>query len=177
MSRVITTGNSATENNENPANTLETSKIERTRIPMSLPIQKLAVPPIPGYHLHWMRGDAARVQQALRAGYEFVNQDEVDVTNTNLADNAETSGSTDMGSRVSIVAGSEIDAGGQPERLFLMKLRQEYWEEDQAVLENRNEEVAAALRGGATPGNVAPEGAYIPQAHRKSVENMFTRKR
>ena len=59
---------------------------ERQRIPMSLPMQKLAVPELEGYHLHWMLGTTTRINQALRAGYEFVDPSEVDVVNTGLAD-------------------------------------------------------------------------------------------
>lgn len=161
---------------QNPANS---EKNERTRIPMSIPQQKLAVPDIPGYHLHWFNGNASRIQQALRAGYEFVDPSEVDVTNTGLADDVSKSGNSDMGSRVSIISGNDTDVDGSVPRLYLMKIRQEFWEEDQKTLEDRNEQIAATLRGG---GDVAgnPNGGenrYIPEAHRKGVANMFTPKR
>lgn len=155
-----------------PADAVETGLEERTRIPMSLPILKLSVPDIPGYHLHWMRGDPARIQQALRAGYEFVKDDEVTVNNVGVGDDPKLSGNQDLGTNVSVSAGQELDRQGNPEVLVLMKLRLEYWEEDQAKLQDRNENMAASLRG--EPGG---EGAYIPQAHKKTVENMFTRKR
>lgn len=160
--------------NQNPANSL-VRRGEGSRIPMSLPILKLDVPEIPGYHLHWMRGDAARLNQAQRAGYTFVEQDEVDLVATGLADDANASGNTDLGTRVSISAGGN-DEQGQNQRLYLMKLPLEYWEEDQKALEDRNEQIAAALRGG-TPEGTAIEGAYIPEAHRKQVANLFTPKR
>jgi len=164
------------ENNNSPANARVTSTEARSRIPMSLPVQKLAVPEIPGYHLHWMRGDAARIMQAQRAGYTFVSQEEVELANVGIANDAEESGNTDMGTRVSIVSGGDLDSGGQPERLYLMKLPQEHWEEDQKVLADRNEGIAEALRGGSTPDNGSPEGGYIPKAHKRTVENLFTRK-
>jgi hypothetical protein len=164
------------ENNRSPANERVTSTEARSRIPMSLPVQKLAVPEIPGFHLHWMRGDAARIMQAQRAGYSFVTQDEVELANTGIANDTDNSGNTDMGTRVSIVSGGDVDSGGQPERLYLMKLREEFWEEDQKVLADRNESIAQTLRGGKNPGQDAPDGAYIPNAHRHAVENLFTRK-
>lgn len=163
--------------NVNPANA-DDSRSERTRIPMSLPQLKLAVPEIPGYHLHWMIGTPSRIAQAQRAGYEFVENDEVDVVNTGLADDVSKHGSTDMGSRVSLVAGSDVGADGNEQRLYLMKIKQEWWEADQQVLEDRNEQVAASLRGGVETGNNpnGTESRYIPDAHRKNVANLFTPK-
>lgn len=161
----------------NPANSVETSLESRSRVPMSMPQLKLAVPEIPGYHLHWMRGDAGRIAQAQRAGYEFVNHDEVNVTNTGLADDAGESGNTDLGTRVSVIAGRESGPDGQPGRLYLMKIRQEFWEEDQQLLEDRNESIAAALRGGKIPGTEQDGHEYVPQQNVKTVKNLFTRKK
>jgi hypothetical protein len=41
---------------------------------MSLPLQKLEMPKIPGFHTHWMRAEESRVRQAMRAGYTYVDQ-------------------------------------------------------------------------------------------------------
>lgn len=160
----------------NPANMLEKTATERGRIPMSLPQLKLAVPDLPGYHLHWMSGTPARISQALRAGYEFVDPSEVDVVSSGLADDAGSSGNTDMGSRVSV--GSGMDERGGESRLYLMKLKQEFWDADQAVLESRNEQTAAALRGGQADGGAEGDTSnrYIPEAHRKGVATLFTPK-
>lgn len=152
---------------------------ERQRIPMSVPVQKLAVPEIPGYHLHWFIDNPARIMQAQRAGYEFVETDEVDIVNTGLADDASSSGNTDLGSRVSLSAGQTLSEQGQPQRLILMKIRQEWWEEDQKKLEERNESIAATLRGGRDTG-ANPNGnenRYIPEYAKQQVANMFTPKR
>lgn len=157
-----------------PANQRETRVTEATRIPMSLPELKLYVPDIPGYHLHWFRG--ARVGRAQQAGYEFVDPLEVTITNTSLADDASKSGNSDLGSRVSVVAGDADPANGSVERLYLMKIRQEWHEKDMAALEAKNEQIAAALRGN---GDVAPnpygnEQRYIPSRGKQS--NLFTPK-
>lgn len=163
----------------NPSVVAATRKEAPERIPMSLPQLKLAVPDIPGYHLHWMAGNPARIQQAIRAGYEFVDPAEVDVTNTGLADSASASGNTDLGSRVSVSAGSLVGDDGQGERLYLMKLKQEWWEADQLKAEDRNERIAAALRGAEDLG-LNPHGGdsrYIPQQARKAMADLFTRKR
>ena len=63
---------------QNPANSFEKSSVDRTRVPMSTAQQKLSVPEIPGFHLHWMMGSPSRIAQAMKAGYTFVDPDEVD---------------------------------------------------------------------------------------------------
>lgn len=162
----------------NPANAPEKSLPSRERIPMALPQTKLAVPEIPGYHLHWMRGDAQRIAQALKAGYEFVEEGEVEVVNSGLADDARKNGNSDMGTRISALAGADAGQDGQPQRLYLMKLREEWWQADQQALEDRNEQIAKAIRGGRDVGQ-NPDGGelrYIPEGHQKGMADIFTRK-
>ena len=154
----------------NPANPVEKRVDGRERVPMSLPHQKLSAPELPGYHLHWMMGRPDRLAQAQKAGYTFVDQDEVDMNTTGLADGAETSGHTDLGTRVSQITGID-ETGGQPTRLYLMKIPLEWWEEDQGKLAEVNEGIAAVIRG--ERGFQAPQGdnsnRYIP----KDAGNKF----
>lgn len=131
----------------NPA-TNERSAAERKRIPMSVPVQRLEAPEIPGYHLHWFVGSAERLQRAIDGGYEFVDEKELKINNVSLGGDSTRSGNTDMGSRVSVVSGQEVGKDGQPTRLILMKIKQEWYEEDQKLVDQRNEQVAASLRGG-----------------------------
>lgn len=121
---------------------------ERKRIPMSVPVQRLEVPEIPGYHLHWFLSTAERLQRAMDGGYEFVDEREVKINNVSLGGDSAASGNADMGSRVSVVSGQEVGKDGQPTRLVLMKLKQEWWEEDQKLVEARNTKVRDALLGG-----------------------------
>lgn len=130
----------------NPANLPEKGTGARERIPMSMPVQKLAVPEIPGWHLHWMSGHPARIKQALRAGYSFVEEDEVDLNQVGLGNGPEGNGSNDLGTRVSVVAGG-VDEKSQANMLYLMKLPEELWLQDQAQLATRNDSIAAAIRG------------------------------
>lgn len=127
----------------NPANT--PAKTPAKRIPMSLPTLKLSVPPIPGYHLYWFRG-TQRVQQAMQAGYEFVERGEVELNHTGLANDYESDGNSDMGTRVSVSAGGEGEAS-QGVRLYLMKLKQELYDQDQVEVDDRHEAIAAQMRG------------------------------
>lgn len=161
----------------NPANSREIEKRGRPRIPMSVPQLKLSVPDIPGYHLHWMLGTPERLAQAHAAGYEFVDSDEVKVNNSRgFADDAEESGSTDMGSRVTVVAGGDTDSGGQSIRLVLMKLREEWWQEDQKKLEARSDELAQALRAGnRLPGDDG-DGSNRYLDRNRTTRNMFQRR-
>lgn len=159
----------------NPANSAVKATEAKTRIPMSLPIQKLAVPDIPGFHLHWMAGNPARISQALKAGYKFVENDEVDLNVAGLADDASKTGNSDLGSRVSV--GSGLDERGDESRLYLMKIEEEFWQEDQKLLEARNEQLAATIRGGSPDGAGDTSNRYIPEMARKGVENLFTPKR
>ena len=47
-----------------------------------------------------------------------------------------------------MVAGDGAGPDGQPARLILMKIREEWASDNDAILEDRNEAIAAALRGG-----------------------------
>jgi hypothetical protein len=72
----------------------------------------------------------------------------VDVNNFDLAGDPAASGNTDLGSRVSVSAGMDVDSG----RLYLMKLRSEWWDEDCKKMEAANEKIAEGIRGGAIGG-------------------------
>ena len=121
---------------------------QRRRIPMSIPVQRLEVADIPGYHLHWFLSTPERLQRAIDGGYEFVDERDVKVNAVSLGGDSAISGSTDMGSRVSIVSGQEVGKDGQPTRLVLMKLKQEWWDEDQVLVEAKNTKVRDSLVGG-----------------------------
>lgn len=164
----------------NPSNRPERSSGERKRVPMSVPVQRLAAPDIPGFHLHWFNGTPERIQRAVDAGYEFVEDRDIKINNVNLGDDSTLSGNTDMGSRVSIVSGQELGRDGQPARMILMKIRQEWYDEDQKLVDERNELVAASLRGGRLGvENEAPGDArnrYVDKS-RTTIPDLFTPKK
>lgn len=164
----------------NVANKAGKSRAERKRVPMSVPVQKLEAPDIPGYHLHWFTGTLDRLQRAQEGGYEFVDERETQVNNVGLGGDSTASGNTDIGSRVSVVSGREVGKDGQPVRLVLMKIKQEWYEEDQKTLEDRNEKVAAALRGGllGAEKDIAGDTAqrYVDKSRTK-IPDLFTPKR
>ncbi len=161
---------------KNPANKQDLKLETKKRIPMSVPQQNLEVSDIPGYHLHWFL--TSNVHRAQRAGYTFVTlEDGVDLNNFDLAGKAEDNGSSDLGSAFSVPAAK---GGDSEERLYLMKLPLEYWAEDQERLEARNEQIAAALRGGRDASGGNPDDVsnrYIPNHMKNQMANMFTPKR
>lgn len=165
----------------NPANRAREDKVDaRSRVPMSTPERQLEVSDIPGYHLHWFL--TSRTGRALRAGYTFVEEDEVPegLNNRSIAGNANDSGNSDMGSRISVPAAV---GGDSEERLYLMKIPTEWWEQDQDKLAERNEEIAAALRGGKPTGLGQPNPGdtsndYVPGGRSSPMQsNLFTPKR
>ena len=164
----------------NPASIAGKTAAERKRIPMSVPVQRLEAPEMPGYHLHWFIGTQERLQRALDAGYEFVDERELKINNVSLGGDSTKSGNTDMGSRVSVVSGQEVGKDGQPTRLILMKIKQEWYEADQQLVIDRNEKVAAALRGGLLGAENDKPGdtryRYVDPA-RTQIPDLFKPKR
>lgn len=161
----------------NPANEVDLKLAGKDRIPMSIPIRHLEVGDIPGYHQHWFV--TSRVSRALRAGYTFVTEEDgVDINNFDLAGDATANGSTDMGTRFSVPAAV---GGDSEERLYLMKLPEELWLHDQGLLEERNERIAASIRGEKAGGLLEGPGGPNPydgsNQYRSQSATMFTPKR
>jgi hypothetical protein len=168
----------------NPANNRGVVTREN-RVPMSLPLQKLDMPKISGFHTHWMRADESRIRQAMRAGYTFVEQADLDeigaaVRSFDLAGDANANGNSDLGSRITVLSGNEMDANGRAVRLVLMKIPQEWRDEDMKKQEEQADRVAQALR---SEGGVSQEEAAKRQhdmSHRykgDSNRNIFTRRK
>lgn len=141
----------------NPANPggVAAEPARRKRIPLSVPRRKLEATPIPGYVLYWFK--ESNIPIALDAGYEFVDRDEVRISQVNEANPADSDGSTDLGSRVSII-GDKIGERGVPERAVLMKIREAFWREDRELLDHENAKALGAifeqgLIAGATQGD------------------------
>ena len=146
------------------------TKQERKRIPMSVPRQKLSVPPVPGYRLFWVMGTPEKMMQAEQGGYEYVSADEACLTNFDFGGNTYLDGNTDLGTRVSVIAGREIGYDNQPIRLYLMKIKQEWYEEDMKLKEASTDSTLAAIKGGYQGDNVDPQSRYVSQ---RSNLNFF----
>lgn len=131
----------------NPANQggVAAEPRRRKRIPLSIPRRKLEVDPIPGFVLYWFK--ESNIPIAMDAGYEFVDRGEVRLMEVNQANPSDSDGSTDLGSRVSVV-GDAVGQRGVPERLVLMKIREEFWREDRQILDNENAKIIQSIFGG-----------------------------
>ncbi|MBT9139119.1 MAG: hypothetical protein DDT31_01700 [Syntrophomonadaceae bacterium] len=140
--------NKPIETKVNPANEVEISAFPKNFQPMSSIAQKLEVPEKPGFHRRWIRSDPGRIAKAQRAGFRFVNYDEVGLTNFDLGGDAKNSGNTDLGTRVSVISGDTADFTGQVGRLYLMECPMEFYEASRKIIEERNDSVAGALRNG-----------------------------
>ena len=156
----------------NPATDATIHGITReTRIPLSTARRKLEVlNDLPGYHLHWFL--ESNVPAAIQGGYEFVNDKDIRLNQHTAATKTGISGNNDLGSNISLIGG--IGADGKNESQFLMKIREEWWQDDQKVIENRNAATLAAIFKGEQIGN--PNQANAGDTSQRYVkEALFQR--
>ena len=163
------------------ASTPTKSKGDRTRIPMFSPEQKLAVPKIPGMVTYWFRGEPGRINNALRMGFNFVLDDEIDLNQFGLADDLAFGGPADLSHRVSRPAQDGANESGQFLRLYLMKISEEFYKEDLVkYVETKLDPGMRAINRGMVGAGRAPGEAPDDQAHRyqrpTAVPDMFKRK-
>ena len=109
-----------------------------------------------GYHPHIFNDTPGRIQQALANGYEFVNPNEVDGLGVNVV-SRNTAVEED---KIRFLVGS--NQNGEPLYAYLMKTKQEWWEEDQAAIQARNDMTDTSIRRGKTPG-IDTDGFYVPK--------------
>ena len=96
---------------------------------------------IPGYHLHIFNDTKdGRIQAAQDSGYEFVSPEEVGGVSSNVTDR-----NTDIGDKVRFLVGMD---NNEPMYAYLMKIKQEWYDEDQAEIQARNNKTDAAIKGG-----------------------------
>ena len=155
---------------ENPANSNVIT--DDSRIPMSLPQLMLQVPEIPGFVMHWFADRPGRISRALQAGYVIVDPSEVRINNFGLAADLTQTGNTDLGSRVSVHGGTAEN--GVAERLYLMKIKQEWYDKDMALREEASDRVVQALRQG-TVGVDREKMADAAKRYAKNTDNLFTK--
>jgi hypothetical protein len=123
----------------NPANAAGPPPFRRT--PMSLPRRKLEVDPIPGFRLYWHK--QSDIERALDAGYQFVDRKEVHVNSRSIGSSSLNGGNTALSTEVSIVG-----SAGTGERLILMKIREEFYQEDRmAIFAEHTQKMRAIFDG------------------------------
>ena len=92
----------------------------------------------------WINDQDGRLARAQSGGYNFVKPEHV----TSLGQGALHGGSTDEGSRVSLV----VTKGEPVIRAYLMEIKKKYYDEDQASKEARNQKVDDDLAVGNAGG-------------------------
>lgn len=93
-----------------------------------------------GFHCHWINDVTGRIQEAQDCGYEFVSLSEIKAGPTLGAPSA------DEKDRVSRRVGVAED--GSELRAYLMKIRQDWYEENQAYYQERCDAVDRAIAAG-----------------------------
>jgi len=109
---------------------------------------------IDGYHLHIFTDTGSRIQEAVDSGYEFVTPLEVGGVSENVV-----SRNTDLGERIRYLVNPRAE--GTEQFGYLMKIRQEWYEEDQAEFQAKNNRIDAAIRNGKVTGD--NQGFYVPR--------------
>lgn len=134
---------------------IETRKLEKqvqrkTRVPLGVPRAKLQAPEIKGFRTRWINDYTGRIEQAIAGGYEHVYEKDLQGE----------AGNTDLGEKVSRIVGRNEDAS--PLRAFLMKIKEEWYQEDQRAKRKQLDETDAAIRRGKL--NEQPDDRrYIPR--------------
>ena len=106
-----------------------------------------------GFVVRWVNDRDGRVERALSGGYEFVKPDEAKSVGTYEIGK----GNTDVGDKV-----SKVVSRGEPIiRAYLMKIKEEFYKEDQLEKEKVNKRVDEALSGGEAGGS-GIENKYGP---------------
>lgn len=109
-----------------------------------------------GYHPHIFNDSPGRIQHALANGYEFVAPDEVEGLGVNVV-SRNTAVEED---KIRFLVGQ--DQNGGPMYAYLMKIKQEWFDEDQAAIQGKNDMIDTAIRRGKTPG-VDTDNFYVPR--------------
>jgi hypothetical protein len=108
---------------------------------------------IEGYHLHIFTDSGSRIQEALDNGYEFVRPEEIGGVSENVV-----SRNGDLGERIRYLVNPRAE--GSEQYGYLMKQRQEWYEEDQRALQARNNQVDNAIKRGKITGE--NPSFYVP---------------
>lgn len=109
----------------------------RERVPLGDPRTKMAAPHRAGYVRRWLNDAGDRIHAAEAAGYQFV-EDERQVDEGG------------RGTRRSMTVGTKED--GRPLIAYLMEIREEFYEADQAAKQSKLDEVDTAIKRGAPRG-------------------------
>jgi hypothetical protein len=121
------------------------------RRPFGVPVSRLGVnKEIEGYHLRWVNDTPGRLAMAQQSGYEFVAPEEVGRIPFDRDDQ-----------RVKELADT-TSKDGLPTYAYLMKIPQEWFEQDKDIREEQQDQFDDAIRAG-TIESRAGDGRYVPK--------------
>ena len=127
------------------------------RIPLGSMHQKLVLEDfsdqLEGYVPRWIKDTKSRIRDALRAGYEPIYRDGIKAGSGEDLN-------TDMGTWVSQVTGT--DEGGRPEICYAMKIKKEWYKQDQANKQKQVDSIDEAIRGEGV-NSQQNDGRYVKQ--------------
>lgn len=129
----------------NPANETAFRVTEDNRIPLGMPETTLELPKIEGYVCYWFLDSPGRIMRAVKAGWEFINRDEVQLNQHGVANSMLEDGNSDLGDRVSVY-GAQSEHG-KTQMLYAMKIREDWYKADEARKLGRVAQVVEAIRG------------------------------
>jgi len=127
------------------------SRSHKKRVPVGTK-NVLDLPQIPGHRTRWINDvkDGMRMRAFKDAGYEFVMQGEVDTSGLTIQAGAD----TPIGTPISKQVGGGIKA-------YLMKQREDYYQEDQRAKQREIDALEQSLRRKrTTPQNATQNGQY-----------------
>lgn len=126
------------------------------RVPFGGDRLKLSVPKLDGYRGYWFKDVGGRIQDAINAGYQFVDQ-----SRNLMGVGTSLSGNTDLGTYVSKVTGTLEN--GQPQRCYLMYIRNDWYLEDVARKDAPLKEIDRTIRRGKFKVGPEEDKMYVPR--------------
>lgn len=162
----------------NPAE-LDRERLTRERgdrLSLNAPSLNLEVPALPGYHMHWFL--ETNVPLALRGWYEFVTTDDkIEIPDKNIGGFVPGVQSEDLGGNRVTQLNKGPGADGQPIQFVLMKIRQEFYFDEQRKIASRNYAILYQIfkhkLALAAPGE--NQGDYDKRYTREAVIDMRTK--
>jgi len=117
-----------------------------------------------GYVYRWVNDNRLRLTEAQEAGYEFVDASGGSVGDPDVANE----GGQSIDSRTGKNVGVKED--GSPLRAYLMRIKKDWYEEDQAEKQARVDDLETAIASGADEHATRIDKRYIPGGGSKAVQ-------
>jgi len=133
-------------------------KKRKERVPLGILRTKLRTDQREGFVRRWINDKPGRLDDAVKAGYEFVSDPNAELKIGDGNDIAQVAG---IGTVVSRTVGQHED--GRQMRAYLMEIENDLYQEDQSEKQGMLDEKEASIRRGQDgPGKPDQEGRYIP---------------